>query len=463
MDTNVMMSLYRQGVDYLPLFIDMAHERDLSFIGSFRMNDTHHKSRPSGLYCAEYWKEHQDYRLWEVEDAKSYYNAALDYSHKEVRQRKLDMIAEVLERYDVDGIELDMCRNPYYFQPSEAWGKRNILTSFVRDVRRLVDGAGKAKDKDMTLIVRVPFKDEALKKGGMDVSRWVSGKLPDILVMSCLANEYNCSLEPWLGMCRENGVLFYPSVEGGFYPGVGGGPAAFNKEYSKMSISNPLAPEHNYGVEVSVEENAGLDRAMAQNFLSQGADGIYMFNYPCGLFEGRGILLNDKAAAEKLTAILSEMGGLKTLEEKNKNYMYYTDLPIYVEANRPAQYHQSIEFDIYGKDIKRGKAEISFRQVAEKNPHCYKKGPQDPYAGSGRLRYFLNGEEIPRGRIKSVKQKGGKIRSGFSIRNHELVEISVEGGRLNDGRNVLSADMPGFPKDFDPYVYIYELEARVVF
>lgn len=33
----------------------------------------------------------------------------------------------------------------------------------------------------------------------------------------------------------------------------------------------------------------------------------------------------------------------------------------------------------------------------------------------------------------------------------------------NDGENTLAFDMPNFPKDRDPYVYIYDLEADVSF
>ncbi len=454
LERNVMLSLYDKGIDYLPILIGLAHKQGLSFIGSFRMNDTHHKSDPQGILTPAFWEERQDYRLWEVTDAKSYYNAALDYSHKEVRQRKLDMIAEVLENYDVDGIELDMCRNPYYFQPSEAWKKRGILTSLVRDVKEMVKSAGREKKKEMALIVRVPFKEDALRKAGMDVGRWVEEKLPDILVMSCLANEYNYPVEPWLGMCRENGVLFYPSVEAD---------SAFNREYSKLPISNPLAPPHNYTVKTPPGMNAGLHRGMAQNFLAQGVDGIYMFNYPCTLFEGKCILLNDRAAAEKLTGVLSEMGSLRTLSGKDKSYMYYTDLPIYAEANRPSKYHQTVEFHVRGGDIRRSRAVISFRQVAEKNPHCYRKSPQPPYVEEGKLKYYLNGRELEAGRIRKSRQAGGRTRSGFVLRNHELVEIEAKGPELKDGINTLAVEMPGFPVDFDPYVYIYELEARLRF
>ena len=56
------------------------------------MNDCHHRSRPEE--AAQFWKDHQDWRLWEVEYGRTYYNAAMDYSHQEVRDRIFTAIEE---------------------------------------------------------------------------------------------------------------------------------------------------------------------------------------------------------------------------------------------------------------------------------------------------------------------------------------------------------------------------------
>ena len=139
LEKNLPYSLHKQGVDYLPTLIEKFHDAGISFYGSIRMNDAHHKSKPDGWLASDFWKDHQDWRLWEVEDGFSYYNATLDYSYAEVRDLKIKTVKEILQRYEVDGIELDFCRNPYVFQPSEAWGKRQILTDFISDIRNLIN------------------------------------------------------------------------------------------------------------------------------------------------------------------------------------------------------------------------------------------------------------------------------------------------------------------------------------
>ena len=52
---------------------------------------------PTARLTPDYWKTHQHFRIWDATDGKSYYNAALDYSFPEVRERYRDEILEVGE------------------------------------------------------------------------------------------------------------------------------------------------------------------------------------------------------------------------------------------------------------------------------------------------------------------------------------------------------------------------------
>ena len=72
---DLMYNLYLKGIDYLPLLIEKTHNYGIQFFASFRMNDTHLKSKPSSVLTSEFWRQHQHYRLWEVINGKTYYNA----------------------------------------------------------------------------------------------------------------------------------------------------------------------------------------------------------------------------------------------------------------------------------------------------------------------------------------------------------------------------------------------------
>ncbi|MBI4024179.1 MAG: hypothetical protein HY360_04305 [Verrucomicrobia bacterium] len=455
-----MWSLRQRGVDYLPILIRNAQKNEIAFYASFRMNDTHFKTDPQGSLCPEFWKEHQQYRLWEVTDGKSYYNAASDYSFAEVRRRKTDTVREVAEEYNVDGIELDLCRNPYFFQPSEAWTKRSVLTDFVAEIREGLDRitatagrVGARRKRPIGRIVRIPIDEERLTAAGIDAERWIDKKLMDILVMSHLTNNYNQPLGPWLQRCRRKGILFYPSVERT--------PALYDKNFYEV-LANPVAPAHNYVYRPTPETDAALQRGMAANYLAQGADGIYMFNYPCTLFQDPRVAFNGPAF-KTLTSVLAEMGSLKTLWNRNKTYTYFPDLPIWVEANRPPQYHQTIRFKIFGNDLASAAATLCFRQIAERNPHAEGQFRQNPIVSPGFLKYYVNGEEIPAPSIKRRKQSQGTIPSGFKLKTHEQIEITLPGSKLKNGENTLAFAMDHFPRARDPYVYIYDLEVALVF
>jgi hypothetical protein len=450
-ERNLMASLYYRGIDYLPILIERAHENGVQFIADFRMNDVHHKSDPRGPLAPKFWQEHQEYRLWEISSALSYYNGCLDYSFPAVRKRKLDMIREVAEWYDVDGIELDMTRTEYFFQPSEAWKKRGILTNMVKRIRSMLNSIGRKRGRKITLIIRMPFSEEVLKRGGIDVWEWVGNRRFDILAMTSRVNDYNRNVEPYLSMCRKKGILFYACSENV--------PAINAADYPSMARTR-----HNWVVPQTDEEHVRRQRAMARHFLEQGVDGIYMFNYACTLFERTAIAFENRRRFNRLASVLSHIGDAKTLEGLDREYCFFKGVPIYVETNRPRKYHQTVEFTILGEDTKKAKNVIvSFRQIAVRNPHAVGSFTQKPIVPRGYMDYYLNDKKVPERSIRFKRRPAEMIPSGFTLDRHLLVEIDVEPAKIKNGRNTLAFEVPRFPEARDPYVYIYELKVKVLF
>ena len=436
---SLRLDLYREGVDYLPILIEQTRSRGMRFYASFRMNDCHHRSRPGS--AAAFWKTHQHYRLWEVTDGRTYYNAALDYSYPDVRQQIFDAIIEFAEMYNVDGIELDFYRNPYIFQPSEAWKKRDILSEFVKDIRTKLAAIGRERGRIIDLLARVPFDRDhftgpgknRLRLAGMDIDRWIKEKYMDILVMTYGLNNYNQQVEPWRSLCRDNDVLFYPSIEAG--------PAT--------------NAAHNWVVRETPDQIIRRQRAMAQNFLSQDVDGIYMYNYPCLLPDRQ----DDPDAFAAMAGVLSDLGSAETLKGKTKQYTFWENLPITIESNRPPQYHQTIKFHINDQDIDDNdpKVTLKFRQVAERNPHAKGQFEQDPIVSPDWITYIVNGCDISAEHIKHIVQPAGQLQSGFTVTDHQLVDINCPSEIMVNGENSLAFHILRFPEERDPYINIYEL------
>ncbi|MCC7519939.1 MAG: hypothetical protein IT578_12240 [Verrucomicrobiae bacterium] len=450
--TDLMLSLHRQGVDYLPMLIRRVHAGGLKFFASFRMNDTHVKSEPNSIMASDFWKQHQHDRLWEATDAKGYYNAALDYSHAAVRNHYRAGVNEVATEYDVDGIELDFTRSPYLFQPSEAWRKRDILTGFIQNIRNDLERLGAKRRRPLTLILRIPCAERALRMAGIDADRWIRDRLTPALVISELVLDCNQDIERWRTLCRRKGVWLYPSLEVS---------AAANNANWLSILHNPDAPSHGFGVQSTPAELARLQRAAAQNLLAQKPDGLYLFNFPCRLVEGANLMHRDTGAFRQLTAVLRQVGSMRTLARQDKRYTFYRDLPIWVEANRPRRFHQTIPFAIRGRDVRDADVTLRFRQIAVRNPHAYGPKRQNPIVQPGLLTYYLNDREIPASRLRKRRAPAGRIPSGFRLRAHEIVEVRISGRELCDDENTLAFEIPHYPGDRDPYVYIYELEAEV--
>lgn len=452
-ETDLAHTLYRQGIDYLPILIRRTHELDKMFYASFRMNDVHHKSIPHGPLAGDFFKNNPQYRLWGETDAASCYNAGMDYAFPEVRHRKMDAICEVATRYDVDGIELDFSREPYLFQPDEAWSYRDILTGFIRDVRESLNRIGTDRGRRIGLMIRTVFGEDRLAHGGMDLRSWIRDGLMDILVLTNQANDCNLDVQPWLGFCRESDIAFYVAVENSPW---------IDRRTFYDFLENPDAPPHNWGVAQSPEQYILRSRVVAQNMLARGVDGIYLFNHtprpiPDEYFD---------PTSKRPELPLSEWGSLETLNHLDKQYLFWAGLPIYAEALRPPRFHQTIQFTTNGSDIGNSDSQVvlRFRQMAKRFPHVvwYQ---QNPIVKPDYVTYTLNEKPIPEEQIERKRQEPGRIPSGFKLGEHELIVIHLPGTALRSGQNSLSFEVPApnEPQERDPYVYIYELEVDVCF
>ncbi len=88
---------------------------------------------------------------------------------------------------------------------------------------------------------------------------------------------------------------------------------------------------------------------------------------------------------------------------------------------------------------------------------------QNPIVKPGLVRVYLNDREVAERELKRTRAPAGRIPSGFLLRAHEVVQVRLSGRELREGENALAFEMPKFPHERDPYVYVYELEADITF
>jgi hypothetical protein len=236
--------LVGEGIDPVEMVLDRARLRGMEAFLTFRMNELHDVDKPGSPLLGPFWKAHPEYR---VGGYAGWGKEALNYAIPEVREYYFSLLAEVVRRYDLDGLELDFMRFPYYFpfSPDSMSGYGRIMTAFVRRVRLMIDSVGSARGTHILLAARVPTSLSACAYVGLDPVLWCREGLIDFLTVApFLSTEVDIPLEEFKRECGRVPV----------YAGM----------------------EYTIGDRMMTREEM---RASASLFYASGADGISLFNY----------------------------------------------------------------------------------------------------------------------------------------------------------------------------------------
>jgi hypothetical protein len=171
-----------------------------------------------------------------------------------VRDYYMALIQETLDRYDIDGLELDFMREPYVFSADKEKEGAPILTGWLREVRQRADKAAAKRGHPVRLGVRVPSRPETALAMGLDAITWAREGLIDLLVVTPRWEtlEFGLPIPEWRQMLGKTKVTLVGGLEILYRP-VRGGPA------------ENVSPE--------------LALGAASLVLADGADAVYLFNY----------------------------------------------------------------------------------------------------------------------------------------------------------------------------------------
>jgi len=244
-----MYEVYRQGIDYPARVIQRCRARNISPWLSVRMNDVHANDNLEHPFHSALWRRPEFFR----QGHPGYYARALDFAHAEVRNHYQALIGELLERYDLDGLELDFLREPFLFSKGQEQEGRQILTGWLRDIRKLADAAAKRLGHTVKVGVRVPSNPDTALGLGLDAPAWAREGLVDLVVAAprWATLEFNMPLGEWRKRVGDRVTL------------AGG--------LEVLCRPHPAAK----GRFVTREEAVGAAVAV----LSGGADAVYLFNY----------------------------------------------------------------------------------------------------------------------------------------------------------------------------------------
>ncbi len=280
--------LHRDGIDPYKIWIERARRHGISPWISMRMNDVHNVDDTRSYIHGEFWREHPQfwrvpYRLGPSADR------AFDYGRPEVREHHFNLIRELVERYDFDGLELDWMRFGYHFKPGHEREGLTLLTDFTAEVRRLLNTWEKKRSHRIRLGARVPSRPQTALGLGYDVAAWARRRLIDLLVVTPFwaSIETDMPIEVWKELLRGTSVTLAAGLE-------------------VLIRTHPESKQFQKNTLETV-------RGAASSLLDRGADRVYLFNY----MDSQTAM----ADLENYPTLLRETGRAETLAGKPRRHV----------------------------------------------------------------------------------------------------------------------------------------------
>ncbi len=273
-----------EGNDPPKVVVREARQRGLDVYYSFRINDIHDSFIPDEKPVFKV--EHPEWLIGEQKYGDvTCYPTALNFAVPEVRELKFRVIEELFVKYDFDGLEIDFMRSSPYFLPGTESENAHLLTELLQRVRQHLNRRGQQRGRPVGLAVRV---DESLRSCGLDgfdVSSWLELGLVDIVVLG--SGVMDIEVEEFKALAAPRGVHVYPCL------------------YGWPSRYSPIPAE--------------LAAGLALNYWSQGADGLYLFNWFPHTKD------NSEQTGSYMAGLLDSLGDARALRAGQKRLMYAAD------------------------------------------------------------------------------------------------------------------------------------------
>lgn len=253
------------GGDPVRETFDEVRACGMDFFFSVRMNDWHYLELLTPDNAARFptidsfYKEHPEYRIgqdnlhnpvgWVLKNRHQQ-----DYSVPAVREHYLALLRELIEQFDIDGLELDFMRSPNYFPEDRLEEGTRLMTDFIRRVRRMLDTYGAARGKELPLCLHMPHRFAYCAAIGFDLPLLArEGTIQMVNVTSSYFESSVLEIEEFRR--RLPGVRIYGDLQGVISNCPCGGGTAERRTTRQIYETD------------------------AHAFLKRGADGVALFNY----------------------------------------------------------------------------------------------------------------------------------------------------------------------------------------
>lgn len=254
--TQLLCKMEEDGIEMHSVWIEELRRIGIRPWISIRMNDIHDSTNKDAFLPSEFTQSHPEYHRASHRGDTGYYDYALDYSHKEVREHYLTVISEALDTFDADGIELDFMREIYCAGIGREYETVKIMTEFFYDAVKLVRAAEKKYGHRILIGTRMPDTPEKALRLGFDVISWARSGNLDLLTITprWTSADGDMPIDLWKTIISGTGTVLAAGLE------------------TLLDAYNRRGRKYSYN---TLETALGF--SCAYDFL--GADKIYLFNY----------------------------------------------------------------------------------------------------------------------------------------------------------------------------------------
>lgn len=243
-------ALIEEGHDPLQIICDRAHAKNLLLYPTLLVQQGR-RDRDVDVRCSEFRFNNVHLEIGAAGDLPDDFPGFtfLDFKHQEVRDERFALVAETLERYPVDGFELQLDYGLHYFHPSQVQDGLEIMTSWIAEVFRAVKASGDQRE----LAIRVPASIEGCLSIGLDVQEWIRQGIVDVLIPQTLSGpellNHNADFRPFVEAAKDS-------------------ECRINAALQSHIDSDRLA-----------EATTEMIRGAACNYWDQGIDGLYLAHW----------------------------------------------------------------------------------------------------------------------------------------------------------------------------------------
>ena len=224
---NAAADFFRLGTDSLQMATEFCATNGLEVFVSVRVNDRHDSSSTPKNLSALYPKfklEHPECIMGDLargpRQSELYRGftgwSCVDFHQPLVRETMKRFVRELVENYEVDGIEYDFNRHFMLFRSVAVGGVATLeevgeMTQLMRDLRAITEEAGRRRNRPVVIAMRMADSVAFDLAVGADIETWFREGLVDIWVGGgyFLLNPLPTSVE----VAHRHGVKFYWSLD----------------------------------------------------------------------------------------------------------------------------------------------------------------------------------------------------------------------------------------------------------